>query len=464
MKRSEEKIWGRAPWWRWVLAALVAILAIGGFIFPGVILVRCIFDDTLRRGGISSLAVSWHQSLTPRYEKWARARIASGKAQHLSTTDISGTEWPLFGSAFYLWATESIQDGWEMNRTQSAMEPRRSAQGAVEAAVDLVVDPNHAGWVKRWWGDQYLEKEDLFYRMLLISAMTSAENLTGSPRHHAFLKVQADSLAEELDSSPVGLLDDYPHQCYPTDVISAIAAIRRSDTRTQSDHAVFAQRALRGFEGTNLDPLGLPPYSSDALTGAPFSAGRGCGLSYSVLRGREIWPERAAQWYATYAQHFWQEDWLISGFREFSRETPNRDFYFDVDAGPVLRGIGFAASAFGVAAARAHGRYDHAYPLTLQMIALSWPLPNGRLLVPMALSNAQDAPLLGEAAILFVLTQPGTAVVESSRWAIPGLVWICLIFYFGIGLLLLCFAWRLAGRSPGSKREKMMPPGRGGTP
>jgi hypothetical protein len=433
----------RVSWWRWGWAALLGVVALGGFCYPGSVIVRCIFDGTLRRGGISPLAVSWHRALTPRYEKWARARVASGKAQHLALGNVSGTEWPLFGSAFYLWATEAIQEGWEKDARRSAIEPRESARGAVEAAVDLVIDPNHAGWVKRHWGDRYLETENAFYRMLLISAMTSAGNLTGSKAHDEFLRNQADSLAREIDGSRAGLLDDYPGQCYPTDIIAAIAAIRRSDARTQSDHTAFAQRALRGFDGPLLDPIGLPAYSSHAPTGMPTQPARGCGISYSILRAREVWPERAAQWYATYETHFWQEDWLTSGFREFSRETPGRDWYFDVDSGPVLRGIGFAASAFGVATARAQGRYDHAYPLTLQMIALSWPLPTGRLLVPMALSNLDDAPMLGEAAILFALTQPGTPVVEPSRWAIPGLVWLCLAFYFGTGLVLLRFAWRV---------------------
>src|SRR5262249_16510565 len=92
------------------------------------------------------------------------------------------------------------------------------------------------------------------------------------------------------------------------------------------------------------------------------------------------------------------------------------------------------------------GRFDHAYPLTLQMVALSWPLPNGRLLVPMGLSNTQDAPMLGEAAIQFVLTQPGKATVVPSRWSIPGLVWICLAFYFGSGAMLVRWAWRVVAR------------------
>src|SRR5688572_28017965 len=113
--KTETLRWRRS-WWRWAFAVVLAIVALGGCFYPGTVIVRCIFDDTLRRGGLSPLAVSWHESLIPRYEKWARARIASGKAQHLSISDISGTEWPLFGSVFYLWATEAIQEGWEKDR------------------------------------------------------------------------------------------------------------------------------------------------------------------------------------------------------------------------------------------------------------------------------------------------------------------------------------------------------------
>ncbi len=443
------------PWLRWGFATLLVVVGLGGFWYPGSVVVRCFFDDTLRHGGLSPLALKWHRALTPRYEKWARARVVSGKAQHLDTSDISGTEWPLFGSAFYLWGTEAIQDAWEKDPHLSSVAPRESARGAIDAAVELVIDPKHAGWVRKHWGDRYLDTENAFFRMLLISAMTSGWNLTGSPAHEAFLRSQADSLAVEIDASPTGLLDDYPGQCFPTDVLSSIAAIRRSDALTKSDHSAFVQRALRAFEGRSLDSLGLPPYSADARTGVPYQPSRGCGVSYCVLRGRELWPERADEWYATYEKHFWQDEWLTPGFREFPKEVPNRNWYFDVDAGPVMRGIGFAASAFGVATARAQGRYDHAYPLTLQMVALSWPLPNGRLLVPLGLSNVEDAPMLGEAAIVYVLSQPGTARVIPSRWAIPGLVWICLAFYFGTGALLLWWAGKLfKGRRRPGKAER----------
>ena len=46
----------------------------------------------------------------------------------------------------------------------------------------------------------------------------------------------------------------------------------------------------------------------------------------------------------------------------------------DVDSGPV-------------GAARANGRFDHAYPLSAEMLFACWPLPDGTLLFPRILSG-----------------------------------------------------------------------------
>ena len=42
-------------------------------------------------------------------ERWAQARIASGRAAHLPLDDVPSTEWPRFGSVFYLAATANLQ-------------------------------------------------------------------------------------------------------------------------------------------------------------------------------------------------------------------------------------------------------------------------------------------------------------------------------------------------------------------
>ena len=133
-----------------------------------------------------------------------------------------------------------------------------------------------------------------------------------------------------------------------------------------TDHAAFARRALRAFEGTRLDPeTRLPAYVADSKTGVGLGSARGVGLSFMLIWAPELWPETAQQWYAQYEKHFWQEGWLLAGFREFPRKHPIPNWrLFDVDAGPVLAGYGTAASAFGIGAARANGDFEHAYPLS----------------------------------------------------------------------------------------------------
>jgi hypothetical protein len=97
----------------------------------------------------------------------------------LNTTNVSGTEWPLFSSVFYLWATEALQEAWEKDPSLARVMPAEDARGAIEAVAALVADPNHATWVKAYWGDDYLQHENLFYRMLLISGLTRYQKLSG---------------------------------------------------------------------------------------------------------------------------------------------------------------------------------------------------------------------------------------------------------------------------------------------
>jgi hypothetical protein len=438
---------------RFTNAAITVLFALFFLLGPAVIEIAELQDPGLRQPGIPQSAWRLHSTLSVRYERWARDRLASSRAAGLSTSNISGTEWPLFGSVFYLWATESLQEAWEKNPAAASVAPKDRAHGAIEAAAALVLDPKQAAWVQTHWGTNYLSRENVFYRMLLIAALTSHAHLTGSREHLELLRTQTDGLAQELDASRWGLLDDYPFECYPGDVLTATAMIRRADRILGTDHSAFVQREIRGFEGGRLDSLGLVPYSAEATSGHP-GIGRGCGNSYVCLFSPEIWPEQARRWYDIHDRYFWQETWTCAGFREFARGTSQGDWYFDVDAGPVLKGFGCAACAFGTGAARVNGRFDHAYPLAAQMIVTSWPLPGGTLLLPRLLSNAADAPLLGEAAVLFNLTcQPAEGMVVKKGGSLPGFVYIWLVLQIGSGFVIFLLSirshlqWRREGDS-----------------
>ncbi len=428
-------------------ALLLALLGTGLFLYPGASVLRDLGDEALRGAGIPRAAWRLFADLSPRYERWARGRLRSSRASALPLSDIAGTEWPLFGSVFYLWAVEELQAAWERDRALAPRAPRESARGAIEAAAALVLDPGQASWVKRHWGERdYLRRENVAYRMFLIAAATAEVKLLGERRHLPLLREQAEGLARELDASPSGLLDDYPGECYPGDVLTAIAAIRRADAVLGTDHRAFVARAWRGFSGRAADPLGLPPYAADARSGRPRGPARGCSNSYVTLGAPELWPEQARRLYALHAQHFWQRRLGADGFREFPRAHAGGDWYADVDSGPVLAGHGFAASAFGVGAARVNGRFDHAHPLAAQMLAILWPLPGGTLGGARLLSSASDAPFLGEAAILYILTrQPHpSARLVASRGGLTPFVGVMLSLYLGGGALLLLAALRRA--------------------
>ncbi len=428
-----------------VNATILVLFAIYLFVLPAGILAQDLNDPGLRTGKIPAFAFRWHRSLSQRYQPWAVERVASGQAAQLGTNDISGTEWPIFSSVFYLWASEALQESWEKDPSASSIAPKEYARESIAAAAALVADPNHAAWVRAHWGANYLHHQNLFYRMLLISALTSYQKLSGQDTYEPLLRNQVESLSAELDASPYGLLDDYPGQCYPIDILPAIAAIRRADSVLGSDHSSFVRRALRGFQDTRLDPrTGLPAYVADSKTGRGIGSARGVGISFMLTWAPELWPDTAQQWYKIYTDEFWQPGWALAGFRELPKTYPYTDWLFiDVDAGPVIAGYSTGASAFGLGATRVNGHFEQAYPLGAQALAVSWPLPDGTLLGPRLLSNLSDAPFVGESALLFSFTRtPISGMVEPADAVLPLSVYAVFLGYLVIAFLYITAAFK----------------------
>ena len=353
--------------------------------------------------------------------------------------NIPATEWPLFGSVFYLWATENLQNAWEKGEHRySDQAPAQYAKKTIEACKNMLMDPVHHTWVKKHWGENYMHRENVFFRSLLIAGLTSYENLTHSGKYIAFLKDQCDTLAEDLDASPYGILYDYPGECYPIDVFAAVAWIKKADRVTGADHSAFFARELRAFQGKRLDKHGLIPWLVDPETGAKLQAdSRGIINTHILTFAPDLYPEAAEKWYKIFEEQFWQKKWYGEGWREFYRDTPNSNWTFDIDSGPIIGGFSPAGNAFGFAAAERNGRIDQAYILASQVLTSTWPLPDGRLLGCRALSE-KNAPYLGECGILWQLTvtpPEGKKVVKGGYWG--GGAYLGLTICFGVFTLVL---------------------------
>src|SRR5262245_19767950 len=125
---------------------------------------------------------------------WARERVASLRAESLDTYDVSGTEWPMFSAVFLLWASEAVEAQWRAAGGQGASPAARDAE-SLHALAMLITDPRHATWVRAHWGKTYLERDDLFYRMLLVAGLDSYERLVPDRRYHELLVEQVQSLS-----------------------------------------------------------------------------------------------------------------------------------------------------------------------------------------------------------------------------------------------------------------------------
>lgn len=422
----------------WVLGSRVGLagLALYFFVSPVWLIIQGLNDPGLRGDGIPRSAWKLHASLSGRYVDWVKERLAEDGGAKVHQYNISGTEWPVFGSLFYLQATEALQQAWE-EKAVTKVAPAVYARDGIIAATDLLLDKGHASWVIKHWGeDRYMTQDNVFYRMLRIGGMTAYTNLLDDGKYLPQLREETESLVRSIDESPVGLLEDYPGECYPGDVMMAWLAIQNADKVLGTDHSAQIQRGLRGFVAPCVDSRGLSPYLALRNNGRPIGPARGCSNAYMGFTAPHLWPEAAKAWYDTVETHYWRERHGIVGFLEFP-EDERKDWYMDVDAGPVIDGFSTSGSAFGVGAARANGRFDHAYPLAMEMLATSWALPGGTLVGPRVLSDATDAPLLGEACILFNLTRRAAPGVEiRTGGEIPPYVLGWVAFYALGGVLL----------------------------
>lgn len=398
-------------------------------------------DRGLRSAAPSTYAFNLQASLSSRLPGYVDERITSHVAETLSTHQVTATESPLYGAFFYLLATDNLQTQWERDRSFASQSPKETGAAAIEACVRIILDPGHATWVKNYWGEDYLDDPNCFYRMLVIGSLAAHHHLTGDASHLPLLRRLVDDLAADIDASPYGLVDDYPGQCFPADVVAGIAMIRRADPTREAWAKAAFQRVMGNFGDE------LPPYTANVDTGRAITLSRGCTNGFFFSYAREIDPEAAEALYQKLVERFWQQNRWAGGWREFPKGMEVSQSYFDVDSGPVLWGFGTGATGLGIGAARLHGDDARAGILGSEMIAGSIPLPDGSLLLPRLVSDMTHAPHFAETVILHQLSLSGSDTGKPG--SLTGSVWLIL----GAEALLLAGLGRLSWKLIAAKKR-----------
>jgi len=167
-------------------------------------------------------------------------------------------------------------------------------------------------------------------------------------------RVAAGLARASLDDT-TGLAPSYPHkrERWPADQAATLAALARFDQAhgtTLADEPRARYRAA--LERAQSPGDGLP--WSEVHGHGSGKLPRGCALSYSIRYLSEVDPETTRAWWARYRSRYLVDRFLLVGFREW---PPGVDRKPDLDSGPIVGGVGAAATAFGIAAARAMGEH-----------------------------------------------------------------------------------------------------------
>lgn len=139
---------------------------------------------------------------------------------------------------------------------------------------------------------------------------------------------------------------------WPADQSVTLASLARYDTAHGGDLLKDPLAQWKTVVAQHLDPKTGLPWSEVTGKGPGAKFPRGCAQSYLTRYLSEVDAPLAATWWAAYREHFFVRLGPVVGFREWPRGVERRG---DIDSGPIVMGIGTAASAFALSAAKAQG-------------------------------------------------------------------------------------------------------------
>lgn len=235
------------------------------------------------------------------------------------------------------------------------LERGRAARGAREAAREFVDASRQA--VTARLGDVWALApgvSEAVYLGWLALVLARWEQVSGETTYAEERRHLCALLLAELEAAEGGPMDSFPGSCWPFDTIPPLLALQLSDRLDRVSHSAAAiERHLVWIEGRGRDAAtGLPTSHVSRNRQPDGSPPRGCDLSLRVGFMKLIDESRARMLYRQYTRHFWSDRIVIAGFREFPSGYRGGA---DVDSGPIVLGIGMAATGFGLNATRAAG-------------------------------------------------------------------------------------------------------------
>jgi hypothetical protein len=162
-----------------------------------------------------------------------------------------------------------------------------------------------------------------------------------------------DTISNAFIRSNEPYLESYANQSWPADNILCLASISLHDKILQPRYLDTQKRWLDSIQ-QHLDPnTGLIPHSFDLNSKQIIENARGCSQSMMLSFLPVIDSGFSHQQFALYQKHFLMKRMGIWSVREYPHDVEGNG---DVDSGPVIFGVGGAASIVGIRAAGENNR------------------------------------------------------------------------------------------------------------
>lgn len=332
-------------------------------------------------------------------EALSRADFDTGSAQ------FSG-EW-LFGT--YMMAG--------MGFGQLALRHPETRAGSItrmETCIERILSDEVRAFDRETWGNDPIETldQDRYHDhaayLGYLNLVLGLHRLLVPESNYAELHDRiTEALVRRVQSSPISLIQSYPHEVYPVDNCCVIGSIGLHARATGTDRSEL----LKAWSGTcrakYMDPeTGLLIQAVEPGTGQAIDAPRGSGTALGLYALSFADMPLSRELYASVRTHLARSVLGFGGVKEYPGSVAGG--HGDIDSGPLVFGFGLSPTGFLLAGTGIHG--DREYFRRLWATAYAWgaPVEKGDRL------NFVTGGALGD-AILFAMLTAGPPDLEPRE-------------------------------------------------
>jgi hypothetical protein len=194
---------------------------------------------------------------------------------------------------------------------------------------------------------------------LLGRKLTIEQTSKQSSEEIALFKARCDKIATAIEKHlyPVS----YYGSAWPADVLLCVSALKIHDKLFEPKYSGAIATWVEKIK-QKLDQNGMIPHSVDPLTAAPVENARGSSLGLVLIFLHDLDRDFANEQFALYQKHFVDSRFGLAGIREYPQGTSGSGTR-DIDSGPVIMGMGSAATIVGMRVMDVFGAQENAEAL-----------------------------------------------------------------------------------------------------